>query len=257
MMNSMRLADGIIIKSPNEINLMRQAGRILATLLVTLRHEIRPGLKTKELDSLTVRELARLGATPSFLGYRGYPATLCVSVNDEIVHGIPGERVLREGDIVSLDVGCIFQGFQADSAITVPVGKISSQAQRLLEVTREALRSGIKAARGGHYLGDISAAVQGYVESRGFSVVREYSGHGIGRALHEEPQIPNFGAAGQGPLLQPGMTLAIEPMVTVGDWRTKVAPNKWTVSTVDGSLSAHFEHTIVITEGLAEVLTKL
>jgi len=257
MAESTILSDGIIIKSKAEIALMRQAGRIVATVLQTLSREIRAGMKTKELDVLAAREVARLGGIASFLGYRGYPANICVSINDEVVHGIPGERVLREGDIVSLDFGAIYQGFQGDAAVTVTVGKVSPEAKELLEVTQGALSAGIKAARGGNRIGDISAAVQNYAESRGFSVVREYSGHGIGRALHEEPQIANFGIAGHGILLRPGMTFAIEPMVNIGGWQTKVADNQWTVSTADGSLSAHFEHTIAITNGEAEVLTKI
>lgn len=257
MTESTRLAEGIIIKSASELALMRQAGRIVATVLQTLSREIKPGLRTKELDSLTAHEVARLGARPSFLGYRGFPANLCVSVNDEIVHGIPGERVLREGDLVSLDFGAIFNGFQADAAITVPVGKVSPEVTELLEVTRSALSTGIKAARSGNRIGDISAAIQNHAESYGFSVVREYSGHGIGRALHEEPQVANFGLAGHGLMLRSGMTLALEPMVNIGGWQTRVADNHWTVLTADGSLSAHFEHTIAITDGEAEVLTKL
>jgi len=257
MTESTRLAEGIIIKSASELALMRQAGRIVATVLQTLSRKIKPGLRTKELDSLTAREVARLGARPSFLGYRGFPANLCVSVNDEIVHGIPGERVLREGDLVSLDFGAIFNGFQADAAITVPVGKVSPEVTELVEVTRSALSTGIKAARSGNRIGDISAAIQNHAESYGFSVVREYSGHGIGRALHEEPQVANFGLAGHGLMLRPGMTLALEPMVNIGSWQTRVADNHWTVLTADGSLSAHFEHTIAITDGEAEVLTKL
>jgi len=248
---------GIVIKLPKEIAIMRQAGRIVALVLQTLAREIRPGMKTRELDTICVRELARYGAKSSFKGYRGFPAHLCVSVNEEVVHGIPGERVLLEGDIVSLDFGAIFDGFQGDAAITVGVGKISSKARELLRVTQKALEAGITAARQGAHLGDISAAIQTYVESHGFSVVREYSGHGIGREMHEEPQIPNFGLPGQGPLLQEGMTLAIEPMVNVGGWRTRLKDNGWTVVTADGSLSAHFEHTIAITRGEPEILTKL
>jgi methionyl aminopeptidase len=236
---------------------MRQAGRIVAKVLQRLIEELRPGMKTKELDIITARELARHGAESSFKGYRGFPAHLCVSINDEIVHGIPGERVLRSGDIVSLDVGAIFQGFQGDAAVTVGVGKISPLAKQLLEVAEHALRVGIAAARPGAHLGDVSAAIQSYVESRGFSVVREYTGHGIGRQMHEEPQIPNFGLPGQGPLLQKGMTLAIEPMVNAGGWRTRVTDNQWTVVTIDGSFSAHFEHTIAITDGEPEILTAL
>jgi methionyl aminopeptidase len=248
---------GIIIKSDREITIMRQAGRIVATILEILSKQVRPGMKTRELDIIAGREVERLGARPSFKGYRGFPANLCVSVNDEIVHGIPGEQVLNEGDIVSLDFGAIFDGFQGDAAVTVGVGEISSEAGQLLEATQAALKAGIAAAYLGARLGDISAAIQNCAESRGYSVVREYTGHGIGREMHEEPQIPNFGQPGTGPELRKGMTLALEPMVNIGDWHTRLDSNHWTVFTVDGSLSAHFEHTIVITEAEPEVLTIL
>ena len=247
----------IIIKSDKEIAIMRQAGRIVATVLEVLKGQVKPGMKTEELDVIAVKELEKLGARPSFKGYRGYPANLCVSVNDEIVHGIPGKRVLHDGDIVSLDFGAIFNGFQGDAALTVGVGSISLEAERLIETTRGALEAGIAAARDGARLGDISVAIQNYAESRGYSVVREYTGHGIGREMHEEPQIPNFGLPGQGPELKKGMTLALEPMVNIGDWRTRVDDNHWTVLTIDGSLSAHFENTIAITDGGSEVLTAL
>ena len=246
----------IIIKSDREIAIMRQAGRIAATILGVLSEQVRPGMKTKELDVIAARELDRLGAKPSFKGYRGFPANLCVSVNDEIVHGIPGERILHEGDIVSLDIGAIFMGFQGDAAVTVGVSKISPQARQLIETTEGALKAGIAAAYPGARLGDISAAIQQYAESRGYSVVREYTGHGIGREMHEEPQIPNFGLPGTGPILKKGMTLALEPMVNAGDWRTRVGDDHWTVLTADGSLSAHFEHTIAITDAEPEVLTR-
>jgi methionyl aminopeptidase len=193
------------------------------------------------------------GVTPSFKNYRGFPANLCVSVNDEIVHGIPGERILQEGDIVSLDVGAKLNGFHTDAAITIGVGRISKEAEELIAVTEGSLKSGIAQAVSGACVGDISSAIQHYVESRGFSVVREYTGHGVGRDLHEEPQIPNF-VVGKSLLLRKGMTLAIEPMVNVGDWHTKLAANQWTVLTADGSLSAHFEHTITITDNEAEIL---
>jgi len=245
----------IIIKSKPEIAAMRQAGGIVATVLGVLTRRVRPGMKTRKLDVIVARELERLGAKPSFKGYRGFPANLCVSVNDEIVHGIPGERILHEGDIVSLDLGAIFMGFQGDAAVTVGVGEISSQAKELLETTEGALKAGITAAQAEARLGDISAAIQSYAESRGYSVVREYTGHGIGQEMHEEPQIPNFGLPGTGPVLERGMTLALEPMVNVGDWRTQLGDNHWTVFTADGSLSAHFEHTIAITDGEPEVLT--
>ncbi|MBA7526816.1 Methionine aminopeptidase 1 [subsurface metagenome] len=245
----------IIIKSDREIAIMRQAGRIVATILEVMIEQMKPGMRTKELDAIAARELEKFGAKSSFKGYQGFPATLCVSVNDEIVHGIPGERVLEESDIVSLDFGAIFEGFQGDAAVTVGVGKISSQAEQLMEATEGALKSGITAAYPGAKLGDISAAVQNYAESRGYSVVREYTGHGIGREMHEEPQIPNFGPLGVGPVLKKGMTLALEPMVNVGDWRTRLGNDHWVVFTADGSLSAHFEHTIAITNGEPEVLT--
>ncbi len=234
---------------------MRQAGRIVAAVLETLMEQTREGMKTKELDAIAAREVERLGAKPSFKGYRGFPANLCVSINDEVVHGIPGERVLRNGDIVSLDMGVLFMGFQGDSAVTIGLGEISPQAQELIKATKGALAAGIAAARAGARLGDVSAAIQGYAEARGYSLVREYSGHGIGREMHEEPQIPNFGPAGTGPVLEKGMTLALEPMVNVGDWQVRVGDDHWTVLTADGSLSAHFEHTIAITDGEAEVLT--
>jgi methionyl aminopeptidase len=247
----------IIIKSPQEIALMRQAGKIVALTLKSLIEEIRPGMKTRELDIIAAHELARQGASSSFKGYRGFPANLCVSVNDEVVHGIPGDRVLREGDIVSLDIGAIFERLQGDGAVTVGVGEISPRAKALLAATEAALSAGIAAARDGARLGDISAAVQLEAESAGFSVVREYTGHGIGRNLHEEPQIPNFGQPGRGPLLQRGMTFALEPMVNAKGWRTKLVDNQWAVLTADGSLSAHFEHTIAIADSEPEVLTSL
>jgi len=246
---------GIIIKSEREIAIMRQAGRIVAAVLEILCRQVRLGMKTKELDVIAAREVEKLGAKPSFKGYRGFPANLCVSVNDEVVHGIPGEQVLGDGDIVSLDLGASFMGFQGDAAVTIGVGEISPLAQDLLKATEGVLAAGIAAARPGSRLGDISATMQSYAESRGYSVVREYSGHGIGREMHEEPQIPNFGLPGMGPVLKKGMTFALEPMVNVGDWRTRLGDDHWTVLTADGSLSAHFEHTIAITDGEAEVLT--
>jgi methionyl aminopeptidase len=246
---------GIIVKSAREIAIMREAGRVVARVLEVLAGQLRPGMKTIELDEIAAREVAKQGAKPSFKGYRGFPANLCVSVNDEIVHGIPGERVLREGDIVSLDMGAILNGFQGDAALTVGIGDISPQAKDLIMTTESSLMAGIAAARAGATLGDISVAIQHYAESRGYSVVREYTGHGIGRDMHEEPQIPNYGVAGSGPVLKKGMTFALEPMVNIGDWRTRVDNDHWTVRTADGSISAHFEHTIAITDGEAEVLT--
>jgi len=252
----------IIIKSDREVALMREAGRIVANVLEVLKSRIRPGMRTSELDVIAAREAEKLGGQPSFKGYRGYPASVCVSVNDEIVHGIPGERVLQEGDIVSLDFGVIHEGFQGDAAITVGVGRISPEAEGLIETTEGALGAGIAAARPGGNLGDIAAAIEEYAESRGYSVVREYTGHGIGRKMHEDPQVPNctnrtFGVGrGSGPELVRGMTLALEPMVNIGEWATKRDDDGWTVRTRDGSLSAHAENTIAITDGEAEVLTR-
>ncbi len=210
-----------------------------------------------ELDRVVNKEFREKGATPSFKGYRGYPASLCVSVNDQVVHGIPGKRVLQEGDVVSLDLGAIYRGYQGDAALTVGVGKITRQAQELIDVTREALTVGIRTAQVGARLGDVSWAIQSFVESHGYSVVREYAGHGIGREMHEEPQVPNFGTPGRGMLLQDGMVLALEPMVNVGGWRTRTLDDGWTVCTLDGSLSAHFEHTVAIRASGPEVLTSL
>lgn len=247
-----------IIKSAAEVSIMREAGRIVAIILHRLSEAIKPGIKTRVLDELAEKEIGKWdSARASFKGYQNFPASICVSVNDEIVHGIPGSRVLQEGDIVSLDFGAIYKGFQGDAAVTVGVGRISTEARKLIEVTREALDEGIKAARDGGHLGDIGAAIQNYVESRGYSVVREYSGHGIGRDMHEDPLVPNFGKKGQGIRLKNGMTLAVEPMVNVGSWKTRLNANGWTVHTSDGSLSAHFEHTIAITKGEAEILTLL
>jgi len=245
----------IIVKSPSEIAAMRRAGGVVASILKTLSKEVKAGMTTGQLNDIAVSELARYGAISSFKGYMGFPATLCVSINEEIVHGIPGERKIREGDLVSLDFGAKVDGFHGDAALTVGIGNISPQAKRLLDTTRGSLEAGITMARSGARLGDISAAIQHYVESRGFSVVREYAGHGIGREMHEDPQIPNFGLPGYGPVLRKGMTVAIEPMVNIGGWQTKVDNDGWTVATADGSLSAHFEKTIVITDDKAEVLT--
>lgn len=248
---------GIILKSPAEIALMRDAGKILAEIIAVLKAEIHAGMTTAALDAVAARELAAHKVTPSFLGYRGYPAHICVSVNNEIVHGIPGPRVMKEGDIVGIDAGLIHEGWQADSAVTVGIGKISDEAARLIETTKLSLDAGIAAARGGARVGDISAAVQRVADAAGFGIVREYVGHGIGRSMHEEPPVANFGLAGRGPLLRPGMALAIEPMLNIGDWHTQVGSDRWTVYTKDGSLSAHFEHSIAIREGEAEVLTAL
>jgi len=256
-MQPIREGIGVIIKSAQEIAVMREAGRILAAVIEALAKEVKPEVTTGELDSVAVRELKKRRAVASFKGYRGFPASICTSVNDEVVHGIPGGRVLKAGDIISLDVGAMVNGFHADAAVTLGVGTISADAQKLIAATKGALEAGIAAARNGARLGDVSAAIQAYAESRNFSVVREYVGHGIGRDLHEDPQVPNFGIAGEGILLKKGMTLALEPMLNAGVWRTRVADNKWTVLTADGKLSAHFEHTIAITDSVPEILSML
>jgi len=243
----------VIIKSDQEIATMRKCGKILRAILDKLKIEIRPGVKTGQLDVIMAEESEKRGVIPAFKNYRGFPANLCVSVNDEIVHGIPGERILQEGDIVSLDAGAKLNGFHTDAAITIGVGQISNEAEDLIMVTESSLKAGIAQATIGAQIKDISYAIQSYVESRGFSVVREYTGHGVGRDLHEDPPIPNF-VVEQGLLLRKGMTLAIEPMVNAGDWHTKLAANQWAVLTADGSLSAHFEHTIAITDNKAEIL---
>jgi methionyl aminopeptidase len=253
---------GIEIKSEKEIAAMRQAGQIVAEVLKIMTDHLKPGMKTKELDIIAERELKRLGAESSFKGYRGYPATVCVSVNDEIVHGIPGDRVVKDGDIVALDFGAIYHGFHGDAAVTVAVGEASPEALRLIEATKGSLASGIAAAKAGAKLGDVCAAIQNYAESKGYAVVREYTGHGIGRQMHEDPQIPNsteppYGLKpGTGQVLKKGMTLALEPMLNIGGWLTRVADDHWTVLTADGSLSAHFEHTIAINNTEPEVLTR-
>jgi methionyl aminopeptidase len=247
----------ITIKSDEEVKIMREAGRVVGQVLELLAEMVRPGLVVKELDKIVRKEYAKRGVIPTFLGYAEppYPATVCVSVNEELVHGIPGDRVIQEGDIVSIDLGATYKGYVGDSALTIGVGEIRPEAQRLIDVTRESLRRGIGAARAGARLGAISNTIGEYIENQGFGVVREYVGHGVGRRMHEEPQVPNFGPPDRGPLLRKGMVLALEPMVTVGDWHTKKHDDGWTVSTLDGSLCAHFEHTIAITDGEAEVLT--
>jgi methionyl aminopeptidase len=245
----------IILKSDDEIAIMRHAGSVVAQTLQLLVDALRPGLVVKELDKIVRREFDKHQVVPTFLGYHGYPATVCVSVNEEIVHGIPGKRVIQDGDVVSLDLGCTYKGFVADSAVTVIVGTVKPDRQKLVDVTKAALDEGIKHLRPGKKLGEASNAIQTYIESNGFGVVREYVGHGVGRQMHEEPQVPNFGPADRGPVLKKGMVLALEPMVTVGDWRTRQLDDNWTVVTADGSLSAHFEHTIAVTEDGPQVLT--
>ncbi|HEY9765471.1 MAG TPA: type I methionyl aminopeptidase [Chroococcales cyanobacterium] len=245
----------MIIKTSEQQAHMRRAGRIVAAVLAKLKNNVQPGISTRELDRMAEEEIISLGGCPAFKGYQGYPHTLCVSINEEVVHGFPNRRRLKEGDIVSMDMGAIYQGLYGDAALTVGVGVISPEAARLLRVTKEALWKGIEMARAGNHLGDVSHAVQQHAESFGFSVVRDFVGHGIGEALHESPQVPNFGEKGEGPLLVPGMAIAIEPMINAGGYGVKILSNKWTVVTVDKSLSAHFEHTVLLTEGEAEVLT--
>jgi len=247
----------IALKSPAELAIMRRACGVAAQALRAVVDAVVPGITTRELDRVAEDRIRALGAVPSFLGYRGYPASLCASVDDEVVHGIPGRRKLREGEIVSLDLGAVVEGFHGDCAVTVPVGVISEPARELLRVTAEALEEGIRAVRPGGRLGDVGAAIQRYVERHGFSVVREFAGHGVGRRLHEDPQIPNFGRPGSGVVLQTGMTLAIEPMVNAGTHEVTMDPDGWTVRTKDGKLSAHFEHTVAVTAEGSEVLTRL
>jgi methionyl aminopeptidase len=242
-------------KSAEEIAIMRKAGAIVGDTLERLREALRPGITTGELDRIGEESITKAGATPSFKGYRGFPASICASPNHVIVHGIPGELTLNEGDVVSLDVGALFQGFHADSAWTFPVGRVSDEATRLLEVTERSLEAAIAECRPGARLGDVGAAVEETASAAGFSLVREYAGHGVGRALHEEPWIPNFGPRGRREILAEGMTLAIEPMVNAGGPDTKVLHDDWTVVTADGALSAHFEHTVAITEDGHQVLT--
>jgi len=246
----------IELKREDEIEVMRRAGRVVASLLDHLERLVRPGLKTKMLDDATRSFLSEQGAKPAFLGYRGFPASVCVSVNEEVVHGIPGERRIREGDLVSLDAGAVVEGFYADAARTVVVGTVPARANRLVETTRQALDEAISQVTVGNRLSDVSHAVQRRVEEDGFGIVRDFVGHGIGRALHEDPPIPNFGPPHIGPRLRSGMVLAIEPMVTLGGYEVEILGDGWTVVTKDRSLAAHFEHTVALTEQGAEVLTQ-
>jgi methionyl aminopeptidase len=247
----------IIIKSPREIEQLKKSCAIVVEIFRELKKVIAPGITTKELDQISEKIILSRGALPAFKGYRGFPASLCVSINEEVVHGIPGQRKLKEGDIVSLDAGVNLNGYFGDGAITLPVGEVGREAKRLLEVTERALYIGIEKTRAGNRLFDISYAIQSWVESHGFSVVRDFVGHGIGRDLHEEPQIPNFGSPHQGPRLEKGMVFALEPMVNEGTYEVKVLSDGWTVVTADGKRSAHFEHTIAITDGGAEILSIL
>lgn len=257
------MSESIYIKSPREIELMRQAGKLAAGARIVARQAVAAGMTTKQIDKAVHEFITKSGAYPTFLNYNGFPGSACVSVNDEVIHGIPGKRVIRDGDIVSLDVGATFKGFVGDCAGTFPCGEVSEDAKKLIEVTRQSFFEGIKFAREGYRVSDIGAAIQEYVESHGYSVVRDYVGHGVGRQLHEAPEVPNFRFArferGVGrrpdPRLVKGMTIAVEPMVNIGGYEIKVQPNGWTVVTADGSLAAHYENTILITDGEPEILT--
>ena len=245
----------ISLKSPREIDAMRRAGRITAGARALAGSMVRPGVTTHEIDKAVYRYITGHGATPSFLNYNGFPASACISVNDEVIHGIPGSRKLQEGDIVSVDVGAFIGGFHGDCAATFPCGQVSEEAMRLIRVTEQSFWEGIKNARPGHRLSDISHGVQAYVEANGFGVVRDYVGHGVGAKLHEAPEVPNFGPAGHGVRLYKGMTLAVEPMVTAGSYEIRTLADGWTVKTRDGSLAAHYENSILITDGEPEILT--
>jgi methionyl aminopeptidase len=247
----------IVLKSSREIALMRRGGQVLADLTETLRGTVKAGMSTLEIDEEVEAFIVGRGAQPAFKGYRGFPASVCVSINDEVVHGIPSpHRRLKEGDIVGLDLGCIVDGYYADCAVTVAIGEVPEAVQRLLDVTRESLEQAIDRCRPGRRLSDVSHAVQAHVEAHGFAIVRAFVGHGIGRALHEDPQIPNFGDPGRGPQLKAGMVLAIEPMVTMGTWDVRILDDGWTAVTKDGSLAAHFEHTVAVTDNGPDVLTR-
>lgn len=247
----------IILKSKSEIAKMRVACRIVAEVLQEVAQAVRPGISTLELDALAERGIRSRGAVPAFKGYRGFPNSLCVAVNEQVVHGIPSKRRLKEGDIIGLDLGAIWDGYYGDSAVTVPVGRIAPAIARLLTITREALYAGINEVKPGKHLSDISHAIQKHAETQGYNVVRTFVGHGIGTALHEEPQVPNFGPPGRGPRLKAGMVLAIEPMVNIGDADVEILDDGWTVVTADGQWSAHFEHTVAVTEDGPDILTML
>jgi methionyl aminopeptidase len=247
----------IVCRSKSEIEKLRRSGHLVRRLLEETARQARPGVRTRDLEAFVEKRLREVGARAAFKGYRGYPSCLCASVNEEIIHSIPSDRRLKEGDIISLDLGVVLDGYYGDSALTAPVGEISESLHRLLRVTRECLYLGIRQARAGNRVGDISSAVQAHAEANGYSVVREFVGHGVGRALHEEPQVPNYGSAGRGPLLKPGMVIAIEPMVVAGGPEVRVLEDKWTAVTADGQYSAHCEHMVAITLDGADILTEL
>lgn len=245
----------ISIKSPRDIEKMRAAGRLTAQARALAGSMVRPGVTTGEIDKAVRKFIESHGAKPSFLGYGGYPASICASVNEVVIHGIPGGRKLQEGDIVSVDVGAYLDGFHGDCAATFPCGEVTPEARKLIDVTKQSFFEGIKLAKVGQRVSDIGHAVQQYVEGFGYGVVRDFVGHGVGRNMHEAPEVPNYGAAGHGARLQPGMVIAVEPMVCAGDWRVKVLGDKWTTVSADGSLTAHYENTILITDGEPEILT--
>lgn len=245
----------IIIKNDNEVSLMRKAGKIVGETLLLLENEIKPGITTAELDKIAEEFITKHGAKPSFKGLYGFPSSLCISVNEQVIHGIPGEYMLKDGDIVSIDCGACIDGFHGDAARTFPVGNISSDAQKLIDITKESFFKGIEYAKVGNKLGDVSHEIQSYVEAAGFSVVRDFVGHGIGANVHEDPNVPNFGKAGIGPDLVKGMVLAIEPMVNIGNHKVKTLRNGWTIVTRDSSLSAHYENTVAILSDGPEILT--
>ncbi|MGI6115469.1 type I methionyl aminopeptidase [Clostridiaceae bacterium] len=247
----------IEIKTREEIAHMRAAGLIAAKARQAVGQAVAPGVTTAELEKIAEDTIRSCGAIPSFKGYEGFPYAICASTNEEVVHGFPSQRVLQEGDIFSADIGTIYEGWQGDTAETFPVGKVSKEAQALIEVTEASFWEAVKFCKVGYRLGDISYAVQQYCESRGYGVVRDLCGHGIGREMHEDPEVPNFGRPGKGPRLQEGMVIAIEPMITTGTYRVRVRPDGWTVVTADGSLASHYEHTVAITDGEPEILTAL
>ncbi len=245
----------IPVKSERDLEMLRTAGKILARIMLRLKESVKEGVTTEEIDRLAETLISQEGAVSAFKGYKGFPANICLSINEEVVHGIPSNRKIQNGDLVSMDVGINYSGYFSDAAATMPVGSIGVREKKLIEVTRKSLVEGIRQAKVDNHLSDISHAIQGFVERYGFSVVREFVGHGIGRNLHEEPQIPNFGVAHQGPVLKKGMVLAIEPMVNMGTWEVRICDNGWTAVTKDGLASAHFEHTIAVTEDGPEILT--
>lgn len=255
-MSPFGLSDLIIVKSKGEIEKIRSAGRIVAETFELLKDFAKPGVTTKDIDRASEEYIRKKGGLPAFKGYRGYPASACTSINNQVIHGIPSSRRLKSGDIIGIDLGVNFEGFFGDAAVTFAVGEISGAARRLMQVTEEALYRGLSMAKSGNRVSDISHGIQAYAESRGYSVVRSFTGHGVGRALHEEPQIPNYGPPGKGPRLKAGMVLAIEPMINAGGWEVDILGDGWTAVTRDGSLSAHFEHTVAVTDGEVDILTK-